>query len=521
MNSADSQSSPLVAMRGIFKAFSGVEVLHGVDFDVHAGRVHGLVGHNGAGKSTLMKVLAGLYSDYTGVVELDGRPVQLHSPADSLSAGLAVIHQEFALVPAFTVVENLNLGREAHTGAGTLLKRKMRDEAAELLADLGFDLPLDAAVGRLPVAQQQLTEIAKALSKQSKVLVMDEPTARLAPAEREALFRVTRKLAARGVGIVYISHYLDEVLSICNEITVLRDGVRVTHAPASTFTVEQLSRAIIGDVGEASVEFDPIVVSDGPPVLELDGFAPVGREPSNLSVGAGEIVGLAGLVGSGRTRLVEAVCGARQHVGKLRVAGSQVDFSSPAQAAGAGVVIVPEDRKHRGLVLSSSVSENATLTALSRRFAKAGFVKAAEQQAATDSAIEMYGIRGAAGGRALARSLSGGNQQKVLIARAAISEPKVMILDQPTAGVDVGAKGEIYRHVRRLAADGVACVVVSDEPEELLTLCSRIAVVRSGRVVTDRPAADLNPGSLLALMSVAKDEAAPDAANDNQEENQG
>lgn len=505
MNASTTPTPPLVSMRAISKSFGSNEVLHQVNFTITAGSVHGLVGHNGAGKSTLMKTLAGLYSDYTGEVELAGTPVQLHSPGDSLAAGIAVIHQEFALVPALSVVDNLYLGRETHSSSGTLRKQAMRAEAAALLADLGFDLPLDAPVGRLPVGLQQLTEIAKAIGRDAQVLVMDEPTARLAPAEREALFRVTRQLSDRGVGIVYISHFLDEVLDICDEVTVLRDGSLISHAPASSFTVSELSHAIVGQSAET---FEATLwTATGAPVLELSDFAAQGRPRSFLSVGAGQILGLAGLVGSGRTRLVEAICGAGPQAGTMKLNGTQVSFASPADAADAGVVLVPEDRKHRGLVLSRNITENVTLTALERLFSHLGFVQAGTQQAASDEAAERFNIRGAHGGQALARSLSGGNQQKVLIARVAVSQPKVMILDQPTAGVDIGAKGEIYRHVQALADDGVACIVVSDELEELLALCSTIAVVRGGRVVTELENRDLTPGRLLELMSVTSEEA--------------
>jgi ABC-type sugar transport system ATPase subunit len=499
-------------MRGIAKSFTGNEVLHQVDFDIYAGQVHGLVGHNGAGKSTLMKTLAGLYSDYSGEVRLDGQAVRLASPGASLGAGIAVIYQEFALIPEFTVDANLALGHEEHTRLGTLRKPAIRRQAESLLADLGFDLPLDVPVGRLSVAHQQLTEIAKALSRQAKVLVMDEPTARLAPAERQALFAVTRKLAQRGVGIVYISHFLEEVLEICDEVTVMRDGHVIAHQAAASFTLGELSRAIVGDAAEAVLgngtgAANSAVDRATAALVELDGFAAWGRPPSRLQVHAGEIVGLAGLVGSGRTSLVEAICGARSHQGRLRIAGHEGGFTSPAQAAAAGVVLVPEDRQKRGLVLTSSVSENITLTALNR-LTRLGFVRAARQRETVIGAVQRFNIRGTADGRALARSLSGGNQQKVLIARVAVAEPKVLILDQPTAGVDIGAKSEIYRHIRALAAEGVACLVVSDELEELLTLCPRIAVVRGGRIVEEIEAAGLRPGDLLARMSLTSDETA-------------
>ena len=496
---------PLVSMRGICKSFGTNEVLHDVDFLIEVGRVHGLVGHNGAGKSTLIKVLAGMYADYTGTIYLAGRPVRLTTPASSLTAGISVIQQEFTLVPAFTAEQNLALGRETLTRFGTLDKRAMRREAADLLGDLAFDVPLGVPVGRLSVAHQQLTEIAKALIRQAGILVMDEPTARLAPEEREALFDVTRRLTGRGVGIVYISHFLDEVLAISDTITVLRDGDVIASRPAAEFTLKELSADITGDApavglssGGASRDS-----AGGSVVLRLQGFGAVGRPPSDLEVAAGEIVGLAGLVGSVRTSLAEAICGARSHTGGIFVSGRTQGFASPAEAADSGVVLVPEDRKNRGLVLTSPIGENITLTALSRLFTRLGFVQSTRQAQAIRGAVDRFEIRGGDRPKAPAQSLSGGNQQKVLIARVAISEPKLMILDQPTAGVDIGAKAEIYRYIKELAAQGVGCLVVSDEPEELLILADKIAVVKNGHVSQVVSPSGLTPGSLLNLMSTA------------------
>jgi len=497
-------------MRGIHKSFAGHEVLCGVDFDITAGTVHGLVGHNGAGKSTLIKTLAGLYPDYSGTVLLDGRETRLANPAASLSAGIAVIYQEFALIPAFNVDANLALGREPAGKVRTLDKRTMRRQAEELLSELGFDIPLDVPVGKLSVAHQQLTEIAKALARDARVLVMDEPTARLAPTEREALFAVMKRLAVGGVGIVFISHFLDEVLRVCDSVTVLRDGRVTASGPAAGFTVTQLSQAIASPDAErraaqANAEAGQETQSandDGPPAVQLEQFGVPGRPPSSLEVRAGQIVGLAGLVGSGRTSLAEAICGARPHFGELRLQGHPMNFHSPSDAANAGVVLVPEDRKNRGLVLASSVTENITLTALTRLFGRLGFVRSAEQRQASNGAIAQFEISGTDGGRALARSLSGGNQQKVLIARVAVTNPRVLVLDQPTAGVDVGAKAEIYRHVRALASQGVACLVVSDELDELLALCDVIAVVRGGQVKRTLPADQLTPAALLEAMTV-------------------
>jgi ABC-type sugar transport system ATPase subunit len=496
-------------MRGVRKSFFGNEVLHGVDFEVRAGQVHGLVGHNGAGKSTLMKVLGGLYSDYRGEVFLDGQRAPLTSPGEALRLGVAVIYQEFALIPHLDVAANLALGHEPRTRGGRIDRVKMRHSAQELLTRLGFSVAPNALVGELSVAGQQLTEIAKALSREASVLVMDEPTARLAPAERETLFAVTRRLAAQGTAVVYISHFLQEVLEICDTVTVLRDGTVAASRPADRFTLSELSRVIVGDkpadAGDARLagaEGTPAPpVGAAPVVLRLDEFGPLGREPSNLSLRAGEILGVAGLVGSGRTSLVEAICGARRANGVLKLDGVPARFRSPADALKAGVVLVPEDRKNRGLVLVRPVGENIALSDLPRHSAL-GLVRAAGLKAKVRAAMERFDIRAAEGAGTQASALSGGNQQKVLLARAAATGPKVLVLDQPTAGVDVGAKAEIYRHIRALAKTGVACLVVSDELEELLTLCQRVAIVSEGRVVQEHSAASLTPGELLALMSV-------------------
>lgn len=497
-------TAPLVSMRGISKSFVGIEVLHHVDFSVRAGEIHGLVGHNGAGKSTLMNVLGGVFPDYTGEVSLNGEPRRLTSPLASLDAGISVVHQEFSLIPEFTVPQNLALGREPRTAFGALRKREALDQCRALLDDLGFPLPLDQPVRRMSVGAQQLTEIAKAVGGQARVLVMDEPTARLAPREREALFAVIRQLSGRGVGIVYISHFLEEVLEISDAITVLRDGSVIAQAPASQFSLGELSRAVAGQAAsdaDAHAGAPSTAVQDAI-ALEIRDFGASDRPGSTLSVHAGEIVGLAGLVGSGRTSLAQAICGARTSHGALAVGGRPCRFSSPAKAAESGVVMVPEDRKTQGLVLTSPVSENITLTALGRLFTRLGFVEAGKQRQAVAQSVTRFNILGADAGKALAKSLSGGNQQKVLIARVALARPTLLILDQPTAGVDIGAKGEIYDHIRELARSGVACLVLSDELEELLGLTDRIAIVRSGRVHTVLPTEELDPGNLLELMSV-------------------
>lgn len=492
---------PLLTMRGIRKSFAGNEVLHGVDLTVDVKQIHALVGHNGAGKSTLINVLGGLYGDYQGEILLRGRPVRLSKPQESLSVGVSVIHQEFSLVPDFDATENLALGHEPRRRAGLIDHRAILVDGRALLDSLGLDIPTGVPARHLSVAHQQLTEIAKALSRDASILVMDEPTSRLALAERQALFEIIRRVRDEGVGVVYISHFLDEVLAIADRVTVLRDGNVVLTGSADELSVDDLAALIVGESPATPSTQAEQKLASGAMVLELDHFGQRGRPGNSLQVRAGQVLGLAGLVGSGRSSVLEAVCGARPASGNLRLHGSLVRLHSPAVAAKLGVVLVPEDRKNKGLVMQRGVGENIVLTALSRDYARAGIIKISERRKAVQRAIRRFGIR-AASDEAPVGSLSGGNQQKTLIARASESYPVLMLLDQPTAGVDIGAKGEIYAQLRTLAEQkGVACIIASDELEELLTLCDYITVVRSGVVGPVHKAADLDEPTLLAWIS--------------------
>lgn len=487
-------------MRGIRKSFLGNEVLHGVDLDVHPGEVHALVGHNGAGKSTLIKVLGGLYADYTGEISIDGKPMRFHEPQASLAAGVAVIQQEFSLVPEFDAAQNLTLGHEPRRTAGLVDHGAVQRDGAELLRRFGIQIPMRVPSRRLSVAHQQLTEIAKALSREARILVMDEPTSRLARSERDALFGIIADLTARGVAVIYISHFLDEVLAIADHVTVLRDGHRVVSAAASTLTLEELAEHIVGRAVLAHPPREATRTDQGAVVLELVGFGQRGRPANDLQVRSGQVLGLAGLVGSGRSAILEAICGARPSQGLLRLQGHPVKVASPAVAAALGVVLVPEDRKNKGLVMQRSVGENIVLTALARRFSRGGLIRRPSRKAAVAEAIRRFDIRARSSEDPVA-SLSGGNQQKTLLARAATAHPSVLLLDQPTAGVDIGAKGEIYRQIRELAAQGVACVVASDELKELLLLCDQVVVVRSGSVGVPQDVTSTDEATLLAEIS--------------------
>jgi ABC-type sugar transport system ATPase subunit len=492
-----SPAVPLLAMRGVRKRFAGGEVLHGVDFTLETGSVHALVGQNGAGKSTLMKVLGGVYADHTGEVEIEGRPVRLDTPRQAFDAGVAVIYQEFALIPHLTVAENIALGREPERRRGLIDRRAIRDRSVREAEALGISLPIDAEVGSLGVAEQQLTEVVKALSRNARILVMDEPTARLSPGERDRLFGHIRRFSAAGVGIVYISHFLEEVFAVADTVTVLRDGRVVATRPSAELDLDRLAALMVGGALAHTARVESSAVVDAPPAIELDALSVEGRPPLSLSVGPGEVVGFAGLVGSGRTRLARAIVGVGHSNGTIRVAGREVHIGSPAVAARLGVVMLPEDRRVDGLVLPGSIGANITLTALGRSLTRSGFVRRRERARVIAGLMERLAIVPRDPERAV-RTLSGGNQQKVLMARAFAAAARVLVLDQPTAGVDVGAKAELYERIREAARTGVAVLLISDDHDELLSLSDRNVVMHSGRVVGVRDVEGFDRERLLA-----------------------
>lgn len=494
----------LLEMRGIRKAFPGGEVLHGVDFTVEHGQIHALVGQNGAGKSTLMKVLGGVYSDYEGEITIEGRAIRPQSPHSALAEGIAVIYQDFALVPDLTVADNIGLGREPRGRLpGTVSHGRLRARSTEEAVYFGIELPVTKRVAALSVGDQQLTEIVKALARRARVLVMDEPTARLSPTERARLFEIMRMLAGQGVGIVYISHFLEEVFAIAQQVTVLRDGNVVATEPTAALNLQSLTNLMVGSALAAS-ERAGNHGEAGASGLELVDFSVAGRKPVNLRVDSGEILGVAGLVGSGRSRLAMGVVGAVRASGKIKVHGAEVPIRSPQQAAGSGVVYLPEDRKRDGLVLTLSVGENLVLSALGRGLARLGLVRRKACADTSRSLVERFGIV-PPDPRRLVSTLSGGNQQKTLLARACAAEADVVILDQPTAGVDVGAKAEIYEQIWEMARAGTAIIVVSDDLDELLLLSDRIMVMQKGRVTRLDPADAFTRPTLLEAITSAAD----------------
>ncbi|HEY3501775.1 MAG TPA: sugar ABC transporter ATP-binding protein [Actinocatenispora sp.] len=484
--------APLLAMRGIGKTFPGVRALSGVRLDVRAGEVHALLGENGAGKSTLCNVLSGAFGSYDGTVELAGEPVALHSPKEARRLGIGMIHQELTLVPDMSVADNILLGAEPRTRLGRVDARRMRERAAALLGDVGLRLDPRQPVRQCRIAEQQLIELAKALSGDLRVLIMDEPTSALADTEVRRLFGVIRSLTARGVAVVYISHRLEELAEIADTVTVLRDGTYVGTRPMAGADPAELIGMMVGrPLGELYPR--PVsVASDAPVRLRAEGLslaAAAGRTALSgvdLTVRTGEIVGLAGLMGAGRTEVLEAVYGAhgpRAVSGRITVDGAAYRPRSPRWAIRHGLAMVAEDRKAQSLVLGNTVRFNASLAALAR-FRRYGRVDRRAEGRAVDEQVAALRVR-TPGTQAVVGTLSGGNQQKVVLAKCLLTRPTVLLLDEPTRGVDVGAKAEIYAICHRLAEQGTAILMVSSELPELLALCDRIVVLCEGRVTAE------------------------------------
>jgi ABC-type sugar transport system ATPase subunit len=495
-------------MRGITKDFPAGRVLHGIDLVVRSGEVHALVGENGAGKSTLMKILAGVHADHGGTIAVDGVELSASSPADMLRAGIAVIYQEFSLVPDMTAPQNIALGREpAGRVPGVMRHRAAHRRSLAELAEIGIDVPLDVPVSELPVGQQQMVEIAKAVARQAKILVMDEPTARLSAAERQRLFDIVAMLSRRGVAIIYISHFLEEIVAVCSTVTVLRDGRQITTRVLDGLDQSKIAHLMVGDTFEAMTEGvgrgGRDYACDGVErALELDGLAVAGKlAPVSLAVGRGEVMGFAGIQGSGRTELARALVGAIGGTsGRIRLDGFTGLPRNPRRAADAGLLMLPGNRKTEGIIEQGSVAKNIELTALRGRFARRGCVRRRYVGGAVDELIDRFAVHPRRPDLAIT-ALSGGNQQKVLFARAVAAEPTVLILDQPTAGVDIGAKAELYTQIEMLADAGVTILVFSDDLEELLQLSDRIVLLRKGVAAPPRPSGDFDRAALLAAIT--------------------
>ena len=481
-----------VEMENTTKSFGGVHALNNVSFKVKPGQIHALVGENGAGKSTLVKILAGACQKDHGNIKINGSLVNPTSPHLGRKLGIAIIYQEFALVPDLTVAENILLDHLG-TKAGLMNWPKLYRKAAELINRIGFDIDPRQVVGRLSVAYQQVVEIAKALSENARILILDEPTAVLAPHEAGRLFEVLEKLKQQGTSIIYISHRLDEVFRIADRITVLKDGIVTGSFLPDEVTSDEIINLMIGR--KLKTMFDRRENKLGNEILRITDLSK-GRKVQNVSfsVRAGEILGLAGLVGSGRTETVRAIFGADGKTsGKIVLNGETLKINSPADAVKAGIGLLPEDRKLQGAILSMSVRENVTMPGLQKAIAGIDLINKTKEKKITTELIEKLAIK--AGTETSVEDLSGGNQQKVVLAKWFATNCKVLIMDEPTRGVDVGAKAEIYKLIKTLAQQGLGIIVICSEMNELVGLCDSVVVLKDGRtqaVLDDKAISEQN-----------------------------
>ncbi|MCW2890048.1 MAG: ribose transport system ATP-binding protein [Streptosporangiaceae bacterium] len=491
--------SPLLAMSGIVKEFPGVRALDGVDLEVRAGEVHCLLGQNGAGKSTLIKVLAGAHQPDGGEVRWNGEPVRLAGPTASMRLGIATMYQELDLVDGLSVAENIFLGHES-SRLGFSRRGEMNAAARRLLGRLGHgEISPGLVVGRLPAAGQQIVSMARALSHDTRLIIMDEPSAALAHDEVANLFRIIRELTASGVAVVYISHRLAEIREIGDRVTVLKDGRTVAVGlPARTTPTAEVVALMTGRSTEHS--FPDRDAEPGEEVLRVEDLALPGRFSGvSFHVRAGEIVGLAGLVGSGRSEILETVYGARRpSAGRVLVDGRPLRPGSTSVAVAAGIGLAPEERKAQGLLMYETVGRNITAASM-RRYSRLGWLDRRREARDAGEMVRAVDIRPADPDRPV-RTLSGGNQQKTVFARWLLKGCRLLLLDEPTRGVDVGARGELYAQVRELAVQGVAVLLVSSEVPEVLDLADRVLVIREGRVVHEAAASDLDEHRVLDLI---------------------
>jgi ribose transport system ATP-binding protein len=484
--SSGTDNTPAIRMSSIKKGFYGVPVLKGVDFEVARGEIHALAGGNGAGKSTLMKILQGVYSKDEGTIEIGGRPVEISSIHEAKSAGIGMVFQEFSLVPTLTVAQNIFLATEPLTKSRLINDRAAVRQAARVFEDMGVEVNPRAVVGELSTAYWQLTEIAKALAQNATVLIMDEPTASLARHESEALFELIDRLKRRGIAIVYISHRMDEVYRIADRITILRDGTRLLTKPLTEIEPAQIVEGIVGKkLGAEMVYRGPDHTTSDEVLLEARNLtAPPRVNNVSFTLRAGEIIGLAGLMGSGRTELARVLFGIdKAKSGSVLMRGKPVDLRSPTRAISHGLALIPEDRREQGLVLDHSVRDNLLLPLLPK-VESGPLLDGKKSRKLSDDLIQRFAVKVANPARPV-RLLSGGNQQKVVLAKWLGTEPEVLILDEPTAGVDIGTKTEIVEMIRGLAAAGKGVIVISSEYPELLSVSDRILIIRDGNVVDE------------------------------------
>lgn len=468
----------LIELKDIHKSFYGVEVLHGVNFVLRSGTVHALMGENGAGKSTLMKVIAGVHDADSGKILLDGKEVTIPSPAKARELGIAMIHQELATEPEMSVAENIYLGREPGR-FGMVDYHQLYRQTGELLNNLGININPRSKMKQLRVADQQMVEIAKAISQNARVVIMDEPTSSITDKEVENLFKMIRGLKESGVGIIYISHKMDEIFRICDEMTILRDGTYIDTFKAADVDENTLIKSMVGrDLG---VQFPKVEVPIGETVLEVQHLTRAGEyEDISFKLHKGEILSFAGLVGAGRTELMHSIFGiTKPDSGKILLNGKEVNFKSPREAIQNGIAYVTEDRKGEGLVLPMSVEKNITIASL-KSFVKNGFLQKKKETEVVKDEVASLGIKVARTSLSV-KSLSGGNQQKVVLAKWMIASPNILIFDEPTRGIDVGAKAEIYKIMCDYVSKGNAILMVSSEMPEAMGMSDRMIILSNHR----------------------------------------
>jgi ribose transport system ATP-binding protein len=477
----------------ISKSFGPIEVLSGISLDLKPGEVHAVIGENGAGKSTLMRILSGHIAPTKGTLHLNGQPITFSGPVDAESHGIVLVHQEILLAPDLTVAQNLFLGREIRR-FGFVDDKAMRERE----------------VSRLSIADRQLVQIARALLVPHKVVAFDEPTAVLTPVEAESLFEIIRKLRAQGVAVLYISHRLNEVKAVSDRVTVLRDGRHIATRDIEGLEPLEMARLMVGrDMSKLYPE-KPATASDQPLLSVRDMAVPGYVENASFTLHRGEILGFGGLIGAGRTELFEALVGLRPGHGTVALDGKPMHFRDAREAMAAGIVYLSEDRKGKGLLLQQNLRVNLTLAAL-EKFSRGSFIDGNGEETALDKAIKDFDIR-TRRRDLLAGQLSGGNQQKLLLAKMMLVEPRIVIIDEPTRGVDIGTKEQIYRFIASLAAEGRAVVVISSEMQELIGLCHRVVVMRNGRVAGEVAQADLSEDSIVYLATGVHEERAAEIA---------
>ena len=490
--------APILKLHGISKSFPGVRALSGIDLEISPGEIHALLGENGAGKSTLMKILSGVYQPDEGRIVLEGEERHFAHYKEAVAAGIAIVYQEFSLIPHLNAVENIFLGRELRTRFGLLDRRAMRDSAAALFRRLGVKINLFAEVLSLSVAQQQFIEIAKALALDARLLILDEPTATLTPSETEHLFDIMRELKRQGVAMFFISHHLEEIFEICDRITVLRDGQWIGVTDVKDTDVDRLVEMMVGRRLEASFPPKPETASAAAIVLEVVELQIKRNGPVNaFQLREGEILGFAGLVGSGRTEAILAVMSATPvHRKQILVNGKGAKLADPADSLALGLGILPESRKTEGLITPFSIRDNISINNLGKYTRRGPFIDRKSEATATADIMRQVGVK-APGMETVVENLSGGNQQKVVLARWLNHHANILFFDEPTRGIDVGAKAEIYRLMRALTARGYAIVMVSSELPEIVGMCDRVCVFKQGKIVRTLDTAEISPEEVM------------------------